>query len=501
MGVARAREALWARADPNARVAYGIELAGDHLTRVMEAAGDLLSSVPSFALAKRSSVFAHLVGAREGLARIREEARGAAMELDEVARWSQGARTALGEIRQVESTATTSENELRLYQGRVEVLDLSEEPAFREEAPSAGGAPPTGETSDFTEEDLALLGSGLDPSKPPPQTLWNENQVNLVCELGRRQGGVTDAEGAHNAELARQALDPEGQLGADGSRLDLTPVDLAAVLKRAGLALERVDPNQVVSATRYLMTATTLPDQQEKLRKVLDNFKTLDRIGLPRMDREQLMGQLDTYAGVPGKASAKLGEAELEAKFQEIAATLNGGEELQTKLGKYNLKLSVNAEGQVTESSCKKPGLLSRIGGFLKKVTPYALTVLSFAGGPMTAGIARAVQGVISAVRAVKSKSLLGFATAAPGAIAGERRRWRARRQVPRPRWRGGSRASRIRWPRVCRAMPGSGEGASSRGLRTSGERWQEAWAASRGGRKRAWAASRRSWGASRTTS
>jgi hypothetical protein len=135
------------------------------------------------------------------------------------------------------------------------------------------------------------------------QTLWNENMVNLVSSEGRKQGGLSEAQGGKNAELARAMLGAEGQ--ADGARREATAADVAAALKATGEPpLERIDPGQLGAAARYLNTATSLADQQEKLRKVLDNFQVLDRIGLPRMPREQLMGQLDTYARVPGKATA-----------------------------------------------------------------------------------------------------------------------------------------------------------------------------------------------------
>ncbi|HEX9188082.1 MAG TPA: hypothetical protein VGB87_13475, partial [Vicinamibacteria bacterium] len=84
---------------------------------------------------------------------------------------------------------------------------------------------------------------------------------------------------------------------------------------------------------------------------------------------------------------------------------------------KYNLKLEVSELGQVTKTSCKKPGFFSRMWSAVKKVAPIALTALSFV--PVTAPFARIAQGVISAVKAIQAKSLLGVATAAAGVVAG----------------------------------------------------------------------------------
>src|SRR5574341_724271 len=127
------------------------------------------------------------------------------------------------------------------------------------------------------------------------------------------------------------------------------------------------------------------------------------------------MGQLDSYAKVPGKATSRLTDAELQAKFQEIAATLNSGGELRTKVGKHNLELTVSQDGQVLKTKCKKPGFWSKVGGFLKKAVPVVLTVASFI--PVTAPFARVASAVMSAVQAVRAKSVLGVASAAAGMV------------------------------------------------------------------------------------
>src|SRR5262249_53423584 len=146
-----------------------------------------------------------------------------------------------------------------------------------------------GPESEFTRDDLARIGTGLDPSKPPAQTAWSEQMVNTVCELGRQQGGVTDAQGGRNLEFAKVVLGSSD--GGTGAR-PLEAVDLAAVLKMAGVDLAKVDPNQLQSAARYVSGATSLEDQQQKLRKAIDNFQVLETIGLPKMTRQQMVEEL-----------------------------------------------------------------------------------------------------------------------------------------------------------------------------------------------------------------
>jgi hypothetical protein len=79
----------------------------------------------------------------------------------------------------------------------------------------------------LAEEDLARIGSALDPSQPPPQTNWSEHMINTVCELGRQQGGVTDEQGGRNFELAKTVLAADGSTGPR----ELGAAELAAVLQ------------------------------------------------------------------------------------------------------------------------------------------------------------------------------------------------------------------------------------------------------------------------------
>jgi hypothetical protein len=433
--VAKVREALWASQDPNARVRYGVERADEHFDRILGKASALQQAARELAPATKAGFFSRLLNAKAGLAEIREHAQGAGRELQEVLRLAkgQGIQTALGEVHQMQRGALLGAAELRLGGGRAAMLADAADPLFASRAPFEGIAPgldaraapaPAGAdvvpavgkagasvsalAADFTQEDLSAIGSALDPSKAPAQTFWSDTMVNLVSSEGRKQGGLSEEQGARDAETARLAL--EGRGDAQGARLELTAADLAAVLEKAGVDLTRVDPNQVVAAVRYLNGTSSLAAQQEELRKVIDSFHVLGRIGLPRIPREHLLGQLDNFAHLPRKATEKLGDAELQAKFQEIAGTFNAGGELQTKIGKYNLKLSVDAQGQVTKSECKKPGFFSGLWNGIKKLAPIALTVASFI--PVTAPFARAVQAGISLVKSIRSRSLLGIATA-----------------------------------------------------------------------------------------
>jgi hypothetical protein len=346
-----------------------------------------------------------IAAARAEVQEVHASAKDALATLGPLSGHFRGLMGSVNEIREVERLSRQSESELRATAGRGALLETVDAGASAyTSGPEAEGA------GVLTEEDLARLGSALDPGKPPPQIAWTEELVNATCDLGREQGGVSDADGARHLELARMALGSE----TEGPTRPLEAPDLAAVLKLTGIPLEKVDPNQLASAASYVSSATTQADQQEKLRKALDSFQVLSTMGAPRLTRQQMVDQLWAMAKVPGHALQKLSDGEIQRKYQEVASALNAGPgPAQIKIGGYNLKLELGEAGQVLSTSCKKPGFFSKLWGVVKKVAPVALTVASFVftGGTATALI-RLGQGLLGAVDAIKSKSLLAMATA-----------------------------------------------------------------------------------------
>ncbi len=398
--LARARGALAAEARESPRVRYGLRAAARNLGAIEAhtlAAEDRLvrEVVPARPL---KSV---LVGVAEAQGELRAvspraaEAREALVDVAGKARYTD-VRATLREVDVVARESTRAEAELGLIEGRTTVL--------------ADGA--ASSTGGFTEEDLRRLGSGLAAGQPPPQIQWTEAAVNAACERGRAQGGVSDAEGQAHFELAGRLLE-----GASGP-VALGAADLAAALKEAGIALEKVDPQQLDAAARYVSAAASASEQQDRLRKTLDGFETLARIGAPRLSRQEMVDQLWAAAKVPGHALQKLSDAEVAKALQQVTAAANGGPgEHQLKVGSYTLKFTVGASGSVASSSCKKPGFFSKIGSVLKKVAPIALTVMSFI--PATAVFARVAQGAISLVKSIRARSLIGGLTSAASLVAG----------------------------------------------------------------------------------
>ena len=411
--LARAREAVGAEARESPRVRYGLRAAAGNLGSIeahtLAAEGRLVREVVSARPLK--SVLTGLAAAQGELRAVAPratEAREALVDVVGKARCAD-VRAALREVDLVARESARAEVELGFVEGRTSVLAHGAALVPGVELPAAS-APEPGVR--LTEDDLRRLGSGLDASKGAPQLLWTEAAVNAACERGRAQGGVTGAEGHAHLELAQRLL------GGATTPVELGAAEIAALLKQAGVALENVDPQQLEAAARYVGTAQTAADQAEKLRKSLDGFQTLARIGEPRLSRQEMVNELWAVAEVPGYALQKLTDAELTKTLQQVRAALNGGPgEHQLKVGSHTLKLAVGASGTLASSSCEKPGFFSRVGSALKKAVPIALTVMSFI--PATAVFARVAQGAISLVKSIQARSLLGGLTSAASLVAG----------------------------------------------------------------------------------
>ncbi len=406
---AQVRAVLSATQTRDARTVVGFEMAGGLLERAAYKA-DVARELSKLVPGNPKASIERMTAVRQQFVDVQQHAGDAETTLREVAADARETPWALQETRSLQQEAGAARWETSRTESRGALLEemgagtgLLAEPAAT--AAGESGAPGTG--SEFGEDDLARIGSALDPTRPPPQTNWSDHMINTVCELGRRQGGVTDEQGGRNFELARTVLASDGAT----TLKELGAADLAAVLKMSGVDLAKVDPSQLQAASRYVSGATSLDDQQQRLRKALDTFQVLEKTGLPKLSRQQMVDELWNVAQVPGHALAKLSDAELAKKLQEVLATVNAGPgRSEVKIGKYTLKLEVGAGGAVEESSCKEPGFFSKVWSGIKKVAPIALTVLSFI--PVTAPFARAAQGVIALVKAIKAKSLIGLATA-----------------------------------------------------------------------------------------
>jgi hypothetical protein len=281
------RHALSAADTRDARAAVGFRMAGERLDEVVRDAGAaraLARLVPGDLQASLERVAA----ARQRFVDVQRSAADAETTLLDLAPRAREMPAALQDVREIQRVAAEARWVTSRTESRGEMLAATSETA------AAGEAVP------LAEEDLARIGTALDPGQPPPQTSWSEHMINTVCELGRQQGGVTDAQGARHFELAKAVLGGDGATGPK----ELGAVDLAAVLQGSGLDLTRVDPNQLQAAARYVSAATSLEDQQQRLRKTLDSFQVLSTIGLPRMSRQQMVDELWGVARVPHRRSS-----------------------------------------------------------------------------------------------------------------------------------------------------------------------------------------------------
>lgn len=285
-------------------------------------------------------------------------------------------------------------------------------------APAADPAPAaSAQNPAAPANDLARLGTGFGNTRPP-QMLWNEHSVNVVGDAGRKQNGLDDAQAQTNTALAAAVFQASGETAAP---LQLAPADLAMLLQASGLPYEKQDPGQLIAASRYINAAPDPGNQQERIRKSLDGLHILNNIGHPQLAAQEMKDLLWGAANVPGHAFGAMNQGEVAARYQDVATALNGAPgKHEVKIGKHNLKFTLDTQGQVTESSTKKPSVWGKIGRF-------ALTVASFVPIPVIAIPARIASAAISAVEGIRNgnwmQAVAGVATgvaAGAGAIAGK---------------------------------------------------------------------------------
>jgi hypothetical protein len=304
------------------------------------------------------------VGQQE-LAGVRAAAQHALAQL--VAARSEALAGLAGGVREVERLARFAEAELRMAQGRGVLLAEMDAGAARLVDGEGGATPGSAQEGRpaFGAEDLKQIGSGLEPGRTPPQALWTDPAVDALSS--RVMTELTDAERESDAATARAAV--AGSARGLGAPAAFAAADVAVSLKWAGLELERVDPSQLRAAARYVDGARRPADTEERLAKVLATFRALVRGGVPRLARAQVVRELDTAARVPARILAGLSEAEVQARFQAVAAALNAGEgKAEIKIGNHNLRLEVGADGLLLSSSFRKPGLFAKVWGTVRKV-------------------------------------------------------------------------------------------------------------------------------------
>jgi hypothetical protein len=257
-----------------------------------------------------------ITAARSELREARRFGSDALETLGELRGRFHGLDGSLTELRTLDRLSLESQRALEATGARAAILEGLDAGAGLLTTPGIGPDESVASSSLLTEDDLARIGSGLDPGQPPAQIAWTEELVNTFTELGRQQGGVTDADGARHLELARTVL--QGSAESVPGLRPFEATDLAAALKLSGIPLEKVDPNQLVSAAAYVSASSNASDQEDRLRKALDNFKTLTTVGLPKLTRQQMVDQLWAMAKVPGHALQKLSDSEIQKKYQEV---------------------------------------------------------------------------------------------------------------------------------------------------------------------------------------
>ena len=234
-------------------------------------------------------------------------------------------------------------------------------------------------------DDMAGLGCAYGPAKSAPQTLWDEPFVRALADQGRRLGALREQHERRHDELA--SAPPAGAGGARLAVSRLSTTELAALLKRAGVDLARVDPLQLAAATRTLM-ALQGKDRRPALSRILEGFRVLATVGTTSLPREEALRLLRLALPLPPAVLDRLSDGDLQDKLQEVASLLNAGPgPALVKLGAGTLRFTVGRDGRPLRASYFEPGPASSLRAAVRGLAPLASLRLRLPSAPRWASV------------------------------------------------------------------------------------------------------------------
>ncbi len=281
--------------------------------------------------------------------------------------------------------------------------------------------PPAEGGAGLTQEEADRIGTGLQGR--PPQTFWVDRAINTLNERAQQQGMLSEEARKTNQSVSEKLFAPHLEVDPSAPRSEVPPALLAASARDAGLSLEKLDPNQLLSATRFINEGGTLQEQRERMTRVLDNLTVLNSGRLPQLEVNDVKGILWDMARVGGHSIDNIAKnpSDLQRAFQDVAQGFNAGPgDYKVKIGKHDVKFSVDENQGYIEGTgtTKGPGFWGTVGPILKTAVTAGAVAASFlvpgAAGATLGLVLRGASAAISAVDAVRSGSVLG----AVGAIA-----------------------------------------------------------------------------------
>jgi LysM repeat protein len=383
-------------------------------------------------LAGRAAVAARLEGpggpgpdlasAAGDLAAVQAPAARAVLALEKAGVAGSGAEAARRELAGFEGALESASAALSVASGRALLLAAAPPPH-----PGASAPPAAHLAAALAPEDLARVGTAMGTPAALPPIAWTPEVVAAVVEAGRRLGLVRPG-GIDSRPLAAWALGAQTAAGLPPRALDDRA--LLALLRHAGIALERLDPGQVRLATGQVAQARTLPEQGDALARVLDAFQVLARAGLPALPRELLL----RAAGAPAASRPGIDVEGLSRRMgatATAAAAIAAGEAAaaapltRTEAPATSRPVAPAADTSGFSIGKVLGGVFKAIGGFLKavggglksffnaflQILPFILTVLSFI--PVTAPFAMVANAALSVYTAIKTKNPLAIVGAA----------------------------------------------------------------------------------------
>lgn len=284
----------------------------------------------------------------------------------------------------------------------------------------AGPAMPTGDNG--APSQLATTAAPAHTQAPAqmPAALYNDQSIYLIERGADRSGALNLQQASINAQYA-QALLPAHATSVQA----FNSQDVAVLALATGVSPDAVRSLGVDAVAGYLNSAGNAAHQQDRLRSVLNiaHAAASQPAAPPQPSAHDMKQELRALLSMPNKAFKKMSDADIAAKYNEVMAALEAGGSYRIRFGKYNVSFTVDGNGRITESQCKRRGLFgglfSAIGSFFGKFGKTLLAVCSFIPIPWISIPARIISGVIAVVDGIKAGNVLGAVAGAANAVVG----------------------------------------------------------------------------------
>lgn len=188
--------------------------------------------------------------------------------------------------------------------------------------------------------------------------LWNDYAIYATNTAAARLGVPSLAQSQLSAQISNRLVQ-QASAGNPSQLLALKPQDFASLAQMAGVDAALLSQAQLQAATGFVNTATSAAHQQDRLDAALTALQATQTLSEPpQLSAQEMKHQLKSALGLNEKAFSRLDDAQLQVKYDQLAAALQQPGTHQINIGRYSATLTVDGNGQISELQTTKHGML-----------------------------------------------------------------------------------------------------------------------------------------------